>query len=61
MIEKIKKFIGEVIEQVKKVTWPNRQEVVGSTTIVIAFILIIAVFTGIIDFLLSIVLTRLIQ
>jgi preprotein translocase subunit SecE len=61
LIDKIVGFFNEVIEQVKKVTWPNRKEVMGSTVVVITFILIIAIFTGLIDFVLSIVLARLIQ
>ena len=42
-----------------KVNWPSRNELIGSTTVVIVITLILAAFTGVIDFILSIILSRL--
>ncbi|MFA4924094.1 MAG: preprotein translocase subunit SecE [Ignavibacteriaceae bacterium] len=49
MINKIKDFFNDVVKEMKKVTWPSKDELKESTTIVIAFCLIFAVLTYIID------------
>lgn len=53
MFEKIKNFFKEVKQEIKKVVFPSRDEVIGSTKVVLALVVIIAVFLGIIDLLLS--------
>jgi len=53
MLERIKNFFREVKTELKKVVFPSRDEVIGSTKVVIVMVFIIAVFLGIIDFLLS--------
>ena len=50
MIEKIRKFIGEVIAEMKKVSWTTRKELVDSTLIVIFSSFLLGIFVGIIDF-----------
>ena len=50
MIEKIQKFIGEVIAEMKKVSWTTRKELVDSTLIVIFSSFLLGIFVGIIDF-----------
>lgn len=44
------KFIGETIGELKKVTWPTRQEATYLTTIVIIATIIIALFLWAVDF-----------
>jgi preprotein translocase subunit SecE len=53
MLERIKIFFREVKTELKKVVFPSRDEVIGSTKVVVVMVFIIAVFLGIIDFLLS--------
>lgn len=53
MFERIKNFFREVKTELKKVVFPSRDEVLGSTKVVIIMVLIVAIFLGIIDFLLS--------
>ncbi|MBI5409111.1 MAG: preprotein translocase subunit SecE [Nitrospirae bacterium] len=53
MLERIKEFFKEVKIELKKVVFPSREEVIGSTQIVIVMVIIIAVFLGLIDLLLS--------
>ncbi|RJQ22593.1 MAG: preprotein translocase subunit SecE [Nitrospiraceae bacterium] len=53
MLEKIKNFFREVKIELKKVVFPSREEVIGSTKVVVAMVIIIAVFLGLIDLLLS--------
>ena len=53
MFEKIKNFFREVKVELKKVVFPSREEVIGSTKVVVVLVLIIAVFLGMIDLVLS--------
>ena len=50
MKEKIVNFVNDVVKEMKKVTWPTKDELKESTTIVIVVCLIIAAFTWLIDF-----------
>ena len=49
MKEKIINFFKDVVKEMKKVTWPTREELKESTTIVIVVCIIIAAFTYLID------------
>jgi preprotein translocase subunit SecE len=53
VFEKIKNFFKEVKIEIKKVVFPSRDEVIGSTKVVLALVVIISVFLGLIDLLLS--------
>lgn len=50
MLAKIKNFLQEVTVELKKVAWPSRDELFGSTVVVIVSVIIIAIFIGICDF-----------
>jgi preprotein translocase subunit SecE len=50
---KIKNFFREVRVELKKVVFPTREDVVGSTKVVVVLVLIVAVFLGMIDLVLS--------
>jgi len=43
------KFLSEVKSEVKKVTWPNRQQMVSSTGAVIVILIVSGVFLGLLD------------
>jgi preprotein translocase subunit SecE len=58
MIEKSRKFITDVISEMKKVSWPTRNELRGSTLVVIVTVIIISIFIGIVDRILSLGLER---
>ncbi len=49
MIKKIKDFFKEVKIEIKKVVFPSKDELIGSTWVVIIVVLIISVFLGIVD------------
>jgi len=53
IFKKITNFLKEVKIELSKVSWSNRQELTGSTLVVIAVTLILAVFIGVIDIFLS--------
>ncbi|RKX28425.1 MAG: preprotein translocase subunit SecE, partial [Candidatus Zixiibacteriota bacterium] len=52
-MEKIKKFLKEVNAELRKVTWPTKDELIGSTIVVVVVSLVIAIFIGIVDRLLG--------
>ncbi|MDQ1327351.1 MAG: preprotein translocase subunit SecE [Candidatus Poribacteria bacterium] len=49
MFKKIFKFLREVRLEMKKVTWPTRKEITGSTGVVIVTVIIVAIYLGIVD------------
>ena len=49
MKEKIINFFTDVVKEMKKVTWPTKDELKESTIIVIVTCLILAAFTYLID------------
>lgn len=53
MKEKIIKFFEDVVKEMKKVTWPTKDELKESTNIVIVVCLILAAFTYAIDMVIS--------
>ena len=50
MIANVQKFIGEVLAEMKKVSWTTRRELVDSTLIVIFSSFLLGIFVGVIDF-----------
>ena len=53
MLDKIKNFLREVRAEMQKVTWSTREELVGSTAVVLMTMLILSTFIGISDFVFS--------
>ena len=49
MINKVKEFFREVKIEIKKVVYPSRDELIGSTWVVIVTAVVISVFLGIVD------------
>ncbi len=49
MKEKIINFVNDVIKEMKKVTWPTKDELIESTNVVIVASLLFALFTYLID------------
>ncbi|MBF0487714.1 MAG: preprotein translocase subunit SecE [Nitrospirae bacterium] len=49
MIEKIKVFFKEVKLETKKVAFPSREELIGSTWVVLIFTVVLSMFLGIVD------------
>ena len=59
MIQKTRKFFSEVRVELRKVTWPTREELKGSTKIVIIATFVVTLFVGLIDQLLTLLIRRL--
>lgn len=46
----MRKFLREVVSEVKKVSWPSAKELTNYTIVVVVLILIFAAVIGIVDF-----------
>ena len=53
MIEKVKGFFTEVNKEMKKVSFPSRDELIGSTWVVLIAVVVMAVFLGGVDIVLA--------
>ena len=53
IFSRITNFINEVKVEMKKVSWSDRNELIGSTGIVIVSTALLAIFIGIADIILS--------
>ena len=53
MLSKTINFLKEVKVELKKVSWPDRNELVGSTVVIIITVAMVAVFIGVCDFVFS--------
>jgi len=51
-------FLSEVVAEMRKVHWPTRKETYAATVVVIAVTVVIAVFLGVVDFLISYVVQK---
>lgn len=57
---KITQFISEARVELKKVNWPSRKELIDSTKVVLITSFLLAAFIGVVDFILSQLITALI-
>jgi preprotein translocase subunit SecE len=57
VVTRIREFVQDVLVEFRKVTWPSRQELINSTTVVIVVTVVLAFFLGGVD----IVLTKLVE
>ena len=48
-LSKVREFFHDVLVEFRRVSWPTRREVTGSTTVVIVMVLILAVFLAVVD------------
>lgn len=52
-------FLGEVVEEVRKITWPSRAELRQLTIVILVFVTVVAVIIGAMDILLQLLVVRL--
>jgi preprotein translocase subunit SecE len=60
-LRRAQEFFQEVLAEFRKVTWPNRQELINSTVVVIVVTVIIAFFLGGVDIVLARVVERILR
>lgn len=61
MFSKLVTFLKEVNTEMKKVTWPSRKEISGSTVVVIVSVAIVALYLGVVDSILQMIIMRLVS
>jgi preprotein translocase subunit SecE len=49
MLNKVKEFFREVKVEIKKVIFPSKDELIGSTWVVITTVIAISLFLGVVD------------
>ena len=59
MFGKIRRILGEIVSEMKKVTWPTREELKESTKLVIIATFVVTLFVGLVDQLLTLIIRRL--
>ena len=58
---KARRFLTEVMVELKRTTWPTRREVQGTTLVVIVTVFVFAVFLFAVDYVLSQGVTRIFE
>jgi preprotein translocase subunit SecE len=53
IFQKIIQFLSEAKTELKRVTWPTPKQTLASTSVVIIIVFIIAIYLGIIDYVLA--------
>jgi preprotein translocase subunit SecE len=53
ILQKIIRFLSEAKVELKRVTWPTPKQTLASTAVVIIIVFIIAIYLGIIDYILA--------
>ncbi len=48
-LNKVREFFHDVLVEFRRVSWPTRREVMGSTTVVVVMVLVLAVFLAAVD------------
>ncbi len=52
VLKKIEKYFKETAAELRRMTWPTKDELVGSTIVTVVVSLIVAIFIGIVDWIL---------
>ncbi|CAO0823010.1 preprotein translocase subunit SecE [Desulfarculales bacterium] len=52
-IEQSAQFLREVKTELKKVTWPGRKQTLSSTGVVVGLVIVISLFLGLVDYVLT--------
>ena len=61
LFQKVINFIREARAELKKVTWPNRKQLMSSTIVVMITIIMVAIFLGVVDLVFSRIVTIILQ
>lgn len=49
----IKKYIQQVVTELKKVTWPNKEQTINKTVLVVIVSAVAAIYIGALDYMLQ--------
>jgi preprotein translocase subunit SecE len=48
-LRKAREFFHDVLVEFRRVSWPTRKDVMGSTSVVIVMVIVLAVFLAVVD------------
>jgi preprotein translocase subunit SecE len=48
-LRKVREFFHDVLIEFRRVSWPTRKDVTGSTSVVIVMVLVLAAFLAVVD------------
>lgn len=54
-MQKIKKYLKETMAELRKMTWPTKDELIGSTIVTVVVSLIVSLFIGVVDRILTLI------
>jgi len=60
-LRRAQEFVRGVVAEFRKVTWPNRQELINSTVVVITVTVVVALFLGGVDIVLARIVERILR
>ena len=49
VVKKIEKYLKETMAELRKMSWPSKDELIGSTIVTVVVSLIVAIFIGVVD------------
>ena len=52
-IARFRQFVEDVAKELKRTTWPSKQEVYGTTLVVVVAVLIVAAYLGLVELVLA--------
>ena len=58
VVPQSREFLGDVVSELRKVHWPTRQETLAATAVVILVVLIVSLWLGVVDAVLSFLFRR---
>jgi len=53
IFQKVSQFLSEAKTELKKVAWPSPKQTLASTSVVIIIVFIVAIYLGIVDYVLA--------
>lgn len=61
MYAKAVQFVRDVRSELRKVTFPSRTETIASTAVVIVAVFLVSLYLGVVDFVLSLTIPRILR
>jgi len=61
IVEKTQTFTQEVIQESKKISWPTREDLKESTTVVIISVILLAALLGVVDRIISLLVEQVLK
>jgi len=52
-VQKVIKFLKETRTEMTKITWPTKDEIIGSTIVTVVVSIVVSIFIGAVDFILD--------